>query len=186
MENESIENGKKTFKFGFLQMLQSIVFVLTSVIVFATPHETYNKLADFLTAVFLVTGIIDLVVAIYNSKTLKNWGYVLSTGIMDVMIALLLLANPAISMVSPVIIIGFGVLFRAIINIDWSLILKFHGVANWVIFLILSILGIASAFLMVCNPIIGGLTVVIYTGICFAFTGVFQILFSLKIKELCK
>lgn len=186
MENEISEVSKKSLKYWFLPVTLGVIFVLVGVKAFFTPAESFSSLTTIFIVTFLVTGVLDLVFSNNNKNTLVNSDLTMTTGLLDVFVALLLILNPNISMVSPVIIFAFGLLFRTVMNINWSIKLKDKGLSDWGGLLAVSLLGVILSFLMVCNPIISGLTLEMYIGSGFVAVGAFQVYFSLRLNKLNK
>jgi uncharacterized membrane protein HdeD (DUF308 family) len=58
------------------------------------------------------------------------------------------------------------------------------GVKSWVGPLLFSILGIIVSAIMIFNPVLGGLTIIMYTAIALLMVGIFQIILSFSLKKL--
>jgi uncharacterized membrane protein HdeD (DUF308 family) len=57
---------------------------------------------------------------------------------------------------------------------------------GWGWLLALGILGLLFSFVLLWNPLLAGLTIVIWTGCAFITIGIFRIILSFKLKHLYK
>lgn len=176
----------RPIKYWYLPMILGLLFLGLGIGVFLTPLASFVVLAMLFALFFLLTGLIDMVYAVTNKETIDRWGWSLLGGIIDFLIGVLLVAKPNISMVALPFFVGFGILFRSIMAIGWSLELKRFGGLNWGYLLTIGILGLIFAFIMLWNPLLGGLTIVFYTGFAFVIIGVFHVYLSLQLKKINK
>lgn len=80
--------------------------------------------------------------------------------------------------------VGFGILFYSIIGIGRSIDLKKHTSKRWGYLMFTSILGLILSFIIIWNPLFGGLTIVFYTSISFIILGILNIFLSIELKKL--
>lgn len=165
------------------RIIMGLLFVGVGVWVFLTPIASYLTLAFLFSLAFLISGILEIVSAIGASKTSENWGWTLVGGIIDFLIGLLLIFQPAISVVVLPLFIGFAILFRSIMSVGWSIRLKKIGIRDWGFLLLLGILGILFSFILLFNPLFAGFTIVFYTAIAFVIAGIIQIVFALRSRH---
>lgn len=184
MENGILRNVRDSVRHWYLLLILGIILVLVGIWVFLTPVESYVALAMLFATAFLVTGIIEIVYAMSNSKRTNNWGWSLVGGIIDFLIGFLLVSHPQITVAILPFFIGFAILFRSIMAIGWSLELRKLRVVDWGNLLAVGILGLIFSFIILWNPLFGGMTIVFYTGLAFIVIGVFQIYLSLKLRKL--
>ena len=121
-----------------------------------------------------------------TEKIIYNWGWNLAGGIIDLLIGILLLANPGLSVVFLLFYVGFALIFRAIMTIGWAVYLNKLGFRNWGWVLFAGIIGLLFSFLLLWNPAITGLVIVIYLSVAFIMLGTAQIILSLRLKQLNK
>ncbi len=176
-------SGARIGSYWYLPLLLGILFIALGIWVLFTPLESFLALAIFFAVTFLISGILEIVYAISNRRSLNKWGWSLAVGIVDLIIGIILVSTPAISMVVLPLYVGFGVLFRATLAIGWAFELKRREVPNWGWFLAVGLLGVLFALVMLWNPLFGGLTIVIYTGVALISIGVFQVFLSLRLKK---
>jgi len=109
-----------------------------------------------------------------------------SGGIIDLVLGILLISRLDITMLVLSFFVGFGVLFRSILSIGWSIELRRQKVKGWGALLAISILGLLFSFILLWNPAFAGLTVVYYTALSFVFVGVSYVYLSLLLRKLKK
>ena len=186
MENSDNNSAAETGKHWYFPLITGIIFTLIGIWVFRTPLASYLALAVLFSVTFLVTGIIEIVYAIFTRKRRAHWGWPLVGGIIVLLIGILLVSQPQVSMVILPIYIGFGILFRSIIAIGWSIELKNQQISGWGKLLFIGILGSIFSFIMLWNPLFAGMTLVIYTGIAFLIIGIFQLYLAIRLRKINK
>ena len=170
-------------KYWYLPLISGILCVLLSFWVMKTPLESFLTLSIFFAAMFFVQGIFEIFRAFGNSQH-KGWGWSLAFGIIDLVFGIMLLTSPAMSASVLVLYVGFMLMFRSISGIGFAVDLKEMGVKSWVGPLLFSILGIIVSAIMIFNPVLGGLTIIMYTAIALLMVGIFQIILSFSLKKL--
>lgn len=183
MSEKPFRSIQKALKHWYLVTIIGVIFILLGIWVFSTPLTSYLVLATFFSISFLISGIAEISFALGNKDQLENWGWFLGSGIFSALIGVLLLSNPALSMVTLPLYVGFGVLFRSITGVSFAFTLKDMG-AEYQSLLWMSIVGIILSFLLIWNPAIVGLTLVSITSIVFILLGISAVMLSLKLKKL--
>ncbi|HSH50470.1 MAG TPA: DUF308 domain-containing protein, partial [Bacteroidales bacterium] len=134
----------------------------------------------------LFGGLSEIIFSFSNRKQLDNWGWSLAFGIITFIVGVLLVINPALSMLTLAFYIGFIFLFRSVAAISFAVDIKKYGNKNWGGLLVLGILGVIFSFILIWNPIFAGLSAVILIGLSFFFAGLFSIYLSLQLRKLNK
>ncbi|WP_373396757.1 DUF308 domain-containing protein [Algoriphagus halophilus] len=183
MTSQPFKTIKKALDYWYFLTLIGAVFILLGIYVFSTPLASYLVLATLFSLSFLVSGLSELTFAFGNIKHLDNWGWFLASGLISTVIGFLLLTNPALSMVTLPLYVGFGVMFKSIAGISFALSLKDHG-DEYQSLLWLSIGGMILSIILIWNPAIIGMTLVTVTAMVFILLGIVAVLFSLKLKKL--
>ena len=120
----------------------------------------------------------EIFFAISNKEVLENWGWTLALGVFTSLIGVMLIANPAISAVTLPLYVGFMLMLHSFWAIGSAFDLKDYGVKGWGISLFIGILGVLFAALLIVRPAIGGLTLVIWTGMALIASGTFNLFLS--------
>jgi uncharacterized membrane protein HdeD (DUF308 family) len=141
-------------------------------------------LSVFFSISFIISGLLDIIFAIQNSKDLKSWGWYLVNGILTLALGIYLSVYPEISMSILPFVVGFTLLFRSFLLLGFAFDLKELKVVSWGDIALLSVLGILFSFLLIANPFFTGISLVSLTALSFLFAGITSIAFSFKLKKL--
>lgn len=185
MNSEILGSVRDDLKRWYLPLILGIVLIVIGAWVFLTPLASYVALSILFAVTFFITGILEIVYAVSNSKVQgSNWGWPLAGGIIDFLIGLLLIALPQTAMVFLSFYVGFGIMFRSGMAIGHSIDLKRLHVPGWGYLLFLGILGLLFSFVLIWNPLFAGLTIVFYTALAFISLGIFQVILAFRLKKL--
>lgn len=186
MENQLFKNVKEAVNHWYLQLIIGIIMVATAIWTFKSPAASYLALSLVFSISFLISGLMEVIYAISNRKTIDHWGWSFVFGFITLLIGIMMITNPAISLVTLPFYVGFTLLFRSFGAIGLAFDLKNYGVLDWGTLLAIGILGAIFSFILLWNPILGGMTIVFWTGMLFLVTGIFSIYLSLKMRNLHK
>ncbi len=176
----------RSMRYWYLILILGMVMVATGLWVFATPLTAYVTLALLFAATFFITGLLEIIYAISNRRVNDNWGWSLTGGIIDLVIGILLLSNPGMTMLFLAFYVGFGILFRSVMVIGGAISLKKFDWKYWWVYLIFGISGIVFSLFMILYPMIGGITLVFYTGMAFILIGAANIFLAFKLRKIKK
>ena len=186
MELHFINSIKNSIKHWYIPLLVGLLFVIISIVVFRSPLGSLITLAMLFSISFILGGVSEIIFSIVNRKGMHNWGWSLVFGIITLIVGLLLLSNPALSILSLSFYIGFIMMFRSVSAISFAIDLKKFGSKNWIGLLILGILGAIFSILLIWNPVFAGMSVVVLVALSFLFAGLFSIFFSFQLRKLHK
>jgi uncharacterized membrane protein HdeD (DUF308 family) len=82
----------------WLQLVSAVLAVVVGLLFVRNPGAGVSTLALLMIVFFMVEGMSKIVFSL-SVRPLGNWGWVLASGILGVLIALYLLSNPALSLV---------------------------------------------------------------------------------------
>ena len=82
----------------WLQLVSAVLAVVVGLLFVRNPSAGVGTLALLMIVFFMVEGMSKIVFSL-SVRPLRNWGWVLASGILGVLIALYLLSNPALSLV---------------------------------------------------------------------------------------
>lgn len=184
MEGPLYKSIRNSIKHWYLPLIVGILFILVGIWVSSTPLAAYLALSMLFAFTFLLVGIIEIIYAFSNRDTLDNWGWLLVSGLFGLVLGILLVTNPAISMLILPFYIGFGILFYSIMGIARAIDLKKHQIQGWKYLMITGVLGVILAIIMIWNPLFGGMTIVFYTAFSFIILGILNIYLSIKLRGL--
>lgn len=186
MENLFVRRINNALKHWYIPLLVGIFFVIVSIITFTSPATSSLALAILFSLSFLFGGISEIIFAIANKDQLHNWGWSLAFGIITAVVGVLLVTNPALSMATLALYVGFVILFRSIASISFAIDLKRYGSKGWGFLLFSGILGALFSFILIWNPIFAGMSIVLLVALSFLFGGLFSIVLAFQLRKLHK
>lgn len=177
-------NNSNSVKRWYLPLILGIIFIAVGVWIIFTPAESYLALSILFAITFLISGILGISYAISNREILSGWGWSLAAGIAELIIGILLITRLDFTVVILALFVGFSILFRSIMAVIWSFEIKKYELSGWGSLLALGVLGALLAFILLWNPVLAGLTAVVYTSAAFIVIGAFQVYLAIKLKKL--
>ncbi len=180
MQTQVVE---KITKYWYLPLILGILFIGVGILVFFTPVASYLTLAMLFAFTFLVGGTLEIIYAVSNRDINDRWGWTLVGGLLDLFIGILLVSNPALSVVALPFYVGFALLFRAVTGIAWAVELKREQQPNWGALMAISIVGLFLVLVLLWNPVLLGLTVVVYTALALVTVGAANIARAIFLKR---
>ena len=184
MASHFLKLVKNSIKNWYIPLIVGIIFIGIGLYTFTTPAKSFLTLAMIFSASFILNGIAEIVFSFNNRKQVDNWGWTLVFGFLTLIIGIIMFIRPEISIRTLPLYVGFVVLFRSIAAISYSIDLKNFGIKNWWSLMFTGVLGVLFSVIMIWNPLLGGLTIVIWTGIALITVGVYSVLLSVILKNL--
>jgi uncharacterized membrane protein HdeD (DUF308 family) len=117
---------------------------------------------------------------------MPGWGWMLTGGILEVLLGLLLCFYPGLSIGTLYLFVGFYIMFSGCGLIAASIDMQKFGIKKWGWILASGIISILFAFLVIANPLFGGAAVAFLVGFAFIFAGVALVMFSFKLRNVHK
>lgn len=167
----------------WLALTAGLIYLALGAWVLFFPITSYLALTTFFIIGFGMIGMLNVYYALNNRKKLQHWGWTLMSGLADVLITFLLIANSELTLFILPIYIGFVLLFRSIIGIGFASYLSHYHVRNWGLVLALSIIGVLFSMLLIWRPSIGRWTIVAFTGLALLSNGFAQIGIAYELKR---
>jgi uncharacterized membrane protein HdeD (DUF308 family) len=177
----TIGNGIKNWWWFLIMGLMGLT---AGIAIFAKPVESYVSLSILFSLIMAGTGFSQIVFAISERHTMKNWGWTLVSGILDFALGTFLMIYPVITMATLPFIVGFYLLFRAIYLIGASIELNSTGIKGWGWVLTGGIALLALGFLTMYYPAVGALGIIACSGYAFIVSGIFNIVLAFQLKSL--
>lgn len=184
MIKDVIETTEQVVKKWYLPLIIGIVLVIMGIGTMITPASSYLALSVLFAIGFFVNGILETYFAIVNKS--ENWGWSLVMGILGIILGLMLLFNPALSAITLPFYVGFLLLFHSVTGIGIALHMKQNYVIDWGTLMVIAILGVLFSVILIFNPLLAGISIVLWTGFAFLASGFFSIYLSIRIRKLHK
>lgn len=179
-----MSNEIKIVKNWWLLTIVGTLLTLLGIWVYKNPLENYIALSVFFSVILFLSGILEITFALINSKIIKGWGWLLSSGIFDLVIGFILISREDITMAVLPLIFGIWLIFRGVVQISRGVFLREMHHPNWGWAILGGFLIVVFGLFVVHNPIFGSVSIIIWTSLSLIILGVFTILFSFLIKKL--
>jgi len=177
---------KESLKYWWMVLLKGIILLLLSVFVFRHPVSALVGLAIYIGIGLLATGILLVVTALFARKSYENWGWKLIEGIIDVIFAIVLLSNPAVTAAVFPFIVGFWMMVYGAMTFGGSFKAKKDGDSNWWLYLLSGILTVLFGYFITANLLAGAITITIWIGLGLLLFGLVNISLSLRLRKVNK
>ena len=175
---------KNTIKHWYLPLIAGLILIAAGIYTFAQPEDAYVALAFLFALSFVLSGFFETSFAFANRAILDGWGWNLAMGLLTLIVGVLMFINPEISMLTLPFYVGFVILFRSIAAVSFALELRNYRVMSWGNLMVIGVLGILLAFILLWNPVLAGMSVVIWTGLALIMVGIFNLMASFQLKKL--
>ena len=183
---ENLTKGAaRAIKHWWVLAVAGILCILLGIVVFAFPLQSYVTLAILFGVLLLIVGAAKLISASTSANFFMMRGYVIVSGVLDLLIGIFLCIYPGVTLVALPIMMGFWMMYNSFVLIGFSGDFETFGIpgSGWVIgggilLLILSILVLV-------NPFGAGIaTVVVLAGVGLIVFGILLISLAMKLKEI--
>lgn len=179
-----VSQVKNTGKNWWIVLVLGIILIVTGICTLPSPLQSFIALSIVFSISFLTSGILEIYYDLNNQNKIPNWGWNLAFGILTTMVGILLLIHPKISIATLPFYVGFVIMFRSIMAIAWATNLKNYTDVNVTSIMFMGILGLLFSFILLWNPILAGLTVIVWTALAFLLIGGTSIYISLKLRKI--
>ena len=133
---------------------------------------------------FIINGNLEIYFALSNRRVIPSWGGMLAFGVIELLLGLMLAANPPEAVFVFQIYVGFWLLSRGMLLVLAALDLDQLGFKpDWMVFLIGGVLTTGLGIGVFLQSQVGFGTVVAWTGLAMILAGAFSVLFSFKVKK---
>ncbi len=182
----TIENSKKTTLSWWMYLIKGVLIIVLGIWMLKMPRESFNAMLLVIGLIIAIGGVLEAFLALYYKKVLKEWGWNFSAGILDILVGILLIANPEAILVLITLFISFWLVLRGVLSIWEAMELRKKGRKNWKWVLMLGILIMLLAIVLIWHPQVIGLTIIFWIAISFISLGIFRIVLAFKLLSLSK
>lgn len=169
-------------RYWWLPIVLGILVIITGLIVFIFPKLSYLTLSLLFGILIMISGIFYIIMS--SSKTVRGKGWLLASGIIELILGILLTIWPSIAILSLPYFLAFWLMFKGFtllgVGSDMSDV-KNTG-WGWTIFS--ALLLILCSFIIIAQPIAFGIeAVILWIGISLLIGGISIINFGIQIKR---
>lgn len=184
MDNETFKSAKDVIKHWYIVLIIGIIFIVIGIWVIPTPEAAFASLSILFSIAFLITGILEIISSIDFRNKFDGWEQSLAIGIFDIIIGLIIPMQSEITIVALQLMVGFVILYRSVMGINWLIGMNDYDIPSWSWLLIISIISGALSILILGKPAFVEMTISLLTGLALISVGIFYISLSLAIKKL--
>ena len=166
----------------WLISLKGIIFIFLGIYIFKFPVSGMLGLIVYGSILLFISGIIMAIFAISTRKKNKGWGWQMGEGFFDILIAVILVSNLGLTVVTLPFVFAFYGILTGVFWIFQSVFFKRKGYRFWTIVFLAGLFSLLIGILIVYHPVNAALTIVGIIGIMFMIHGFFLTLFSLEIR----
>jgi len=179
-----IEQFKNLTRYWWALLILGIAIVVVGVMIFVNPAGSYLGMTLAFGIIILVSGIMQLAMSI-TEKYLPGRGWLIAGAVIEIILGIILLCNPALSAVTLPFFLAFWLLFRGFNLIGFASDMRALKVSGMGWTIAAAILLIICAILILFSPmIIGTAAVVTLVGIGFLLAGISVIVFSFQLLSI--
>ncbi len=137
-------------------LLRGLALLLLGFVALAWPGLTLATLAFFFTLSILAAGVVNVIAGISVMPHQKYWFMTLALGVIEIGFGAYTLKDPAITVANFVLLLGFAILMRGILEVIAAFDDVYQGTTR-ILLLIAGVLGIVAGFIILRYSPLGGL-----------------------------
>ncbi|MEG1685811.1 MAG: DUF308 domain-containing protein [Bacteroides sp.] len=170
----------------WMSLFLGFLFIGVALSLMFAPLSSYIALSVIFSICLLISGILEIMFASSNRKTISSWGWYLAAGIIDLLIGIYLVVYPTLSMEIIPFIVAFWLMFRGFTGLGYAMDLRRYGTREWGWYLAFGILAILCSLAIIWQPGIGVFSVIYMLAFTFLIIGCFKVMISFEFKKLHK
>ena len=152
----------------WMYLLVGVIAFALGVFMLVYPAITYELMTLMLGLALMVFGIIQLIVGLLNKNFFVSRTAAIIGAILDIVLGVLLSANPGIAAITLPLILGMWMLYQSFMMINYAGDLKGFKVRGYGFTLFCGIVLLVLAVMILLRPVtIGVMTVAIYISLSF-------------------
>ncbi|MBQ6878756.1 MAG: DUF308 domain-containing protein [Bacteroidales bacterium] len=168
----------------WLMTIAGVLGIAAGIAVFAFPLESYVTLSILFGVLMLVVGAAKLIAASTSGNYFMMRGYVITGGVLDLLLGLFLCINPGVTLIFLPIMMGFWMMYNSFILIGFAGDMDTFGIRGTGWIMGGAILLLILSVLVLINPFGAGVaTVVVLAGVGLIVFGLLLCSLSMTLKE---
>lgn len=170
-------------KHWWLITLRGLIFFFIGMYILRSPISGMLGLVVYGSGLLFISGLVISIFAVSSRKLNPNWTWQLFEGLLDIIIAFILLSNIGLTAITlPFVFALFGTL-TGFFWIMEALFLRRKHYRYWIVALVAGLFSLGIGALIFYRPVLAALTIVSIIGIMFIIQGLFLVLFSFAISN---
>ena len=162
----------------YLLLIRGIIMILLAVLIFMSPGDVLLTYVLYIGIGYLFAGLIRIFQGFQAKGHVDSWGSIAMEGVFDIVFGFILIAHPGMTLAVLPFLIGFwGAIYGLSLVVN-----SFSEKENKGMKLLAGILTAIFALIIMFNPLLMGMTLVIWVGIMILVAGIFNVVIAFKIK----
>ena len=177
--------ASRVIKHWWLYLLCGILCIAAGIAVFVFPMESYMTLGILFGVLMLIVGAVQLIVASTSGNYLAGRGYLIVGGILDLILGILLCANPAVTLAIMPILLGIWMLYHSFMIIAFGGDMRTFKVSGGGWTIVGGIMLMILSMMILINPFSAGIAAVVtITGCALMLFGVLLCSLAVQMKDM--
>lgn len=169
----------------WMYLIIGVLAFILGVFMLTNPAITYEMMTLLLGLALMVFGIIELIVGLFSRNIFVTRAAVLIGAILNIVLGILLAANPGIAALTLPLILGMWMLYQSFMMISYAGDLKGFKVKGYGLTFFCGIVLLILALLILLRPMtVGIFTVAIYISLSFIIYGLSEIVSAFRLKSI--
>ncbi len=169
----------------WMYLIIGVLAFILGVFMLTNPAITYEMMTLLLGLALMVFGIIELIVGLFSRNIFVTRAAVLIGAILNIVLGILLAANPGIAALTLPLILGMWMLYQSFMMISYAGDLKGFKVKGYGLTLFCGIVLLILALLILLRPMtVGVFTVAVYISLSFIIYGLAEMVSAFRLKSI--
>lgn len=179
------ERAMEPVKHWWMYLLIGVLAFVLGVFMLTNPAITYEMMTLLFGLALVVFGIIQMIVGIFSRNLFVSRAAVIIGAILNIVLGILLAANPGIAMLTLPLILGMWMLYQSFMTISYAGDLKNFKVKGYGLTLFCGIVLLILSVLILLRPMtLGMMTVAIYIALSFIIYGLSEIVSAFRLRTI--
>ena len=179
------DRAMEPVKHWWMYLIIGVLAFILGVFMLTNPAITYEMMTLLLGLALIVFGIIELIVGLFSRNFFVSRAAILIGAILNIVLGILLAANPGIAALTLPLILGMWMLYQSFMMISYAGDLKGFKVKGYGLTLFCGIVLLLLALLILLRPVtIGMFTVAIYIALSFIIYGLSEIVSAFILRSI--
>ena len=179
------ERAMEPVKNWWMYLLIGVLAFVLGVFMLTNPAITYEMMTLLFGLALVIFGNIQMVVGIFSRNIFVSRAAVLIGAILNIVLGILLAANPGIAALTLPLILGMWMLYQSFMTINYAGDLKSFKVKGYGLTLFCGIVLLILSVLILLRPMtLGMMTVAIYIALSFIIYGLSEIVSAFRLRTI--
>lgn len=162
-------------------ILSSAIMILIAILLMVKPETMISSVMIVLGICLLIDGAYSVILFVAMEKDQKMFSNALVEGMVEIIIAFVVLINSNIIVSILTTIAGIWIIIKSIIKIQFSISVKSVDENSWIWILITAMLTLALGVYMLIQPFSTVVSVAVVSGVFLLITGIIEIVESIAV-----